>query len=301
VRKKERQDKKFLFGGLAWDVPNLSGDFHAADAKDKERTSPTTLTHWSGKDCSDLHPGCTHEYRTYSDGKAAFYIALRSELRKAFPGRKLVYMLEPYRMYEHWIAVIEKRPDRNKLMEDTLVVSEGGGRFVFEFADDPRVFRSGILQRDWAGSTVPNDHEFPVIKEVAAKAGIHGSWFGWFGRFNAPGKPMDNIYEIPRWEQLARAVANWDNLNGVPLSERKWDGHTYTSPNSCLSDTVIYSRQPKTQKLFVVILDPSASIPLKAGEKIVSIQKADNFFCESGDASAELSVNGSIIRPRRAR
>jgi hypothetical protein len=62
---------------------------------------------------------------------------------------------------------------------------------------------------------------------------------------------------------------------------------------------VIYSRQPGTQKLFVVILDASASIPLKAGERIVAIQKADNFFCEAGNASGQFSVQGNIVRQKQ--
>jgi hypothetical protein len=47
------------------------------------------------------------------------------------------------------------------------------------------------------------------------------------------------------------------------------------------------------------ILDASASIRLKAGENIVAIQKADNFFCEAGNASGEFSVEGNVVRVKR--
>lgn len=92
------------------------------------------------------------------------------------------------------------------------------------FADDPRIFKSGLLTRDWVGIIVPDEHGFDKIRETAAKAAIHGSWFGWFGRFSHQSDPRNNIHQIARWEQLARAFTGWENLNGVPLEKRKWDG-----------------------------------------------------------------------------
>lgn len=108
---------------------------------------------------------------------------------------------------------------------------------------------------------------------------------------------MKHIYEVPNWLQLIRMVANWDNLNGVNLIARRWDGYAYISPNSRIDDNIIYSRQPKTQKLFVVFLNDKGEIRLNPGEKVVSIKRVDNFFCETTDASEELKVEGNKIRP----
>jgi hypothetical protein len=93
-------------------------------------------------------------------------------------------------------------------------------------------------------------------------------------------------------------VANWDNLNGVNLTARRWDGSTYISPNSRIDDNIIYSRQPQTQKLFVVFLNDKGEIKLNPGEKVVSIKRVDNYFCETTDASEELKVEGNIIKPQ---
>jgi hypothetical protein len=84
-------------------------------------------------------------------------------------------------------------------------------------------------------------------------------------------------------------------LNGVPLNQRNWNGKEYLSTNSKISDDLIYSRQPKTQKLFAVFMNSSGTIPLKPGEKIVSIKKVDNYFCETEDASSDFNVSGDKI------
>ena len=292
----ERPGKKFLFGGLAWDVPDLTGDFNAFKGNPPRRAQ-VTLAHWTGKDCAALAEGTTHEYSTYSDGKAAYYLKLKQLGRQEFPGRPLIYMVEPWRIYEEFVAPVEKRSDRDQLMADLFVTAEGGGTRALEFVDDTRIFQSGILARDHTGSTVPGDHDFAIIKQIAGKAAIHGEWFGWFGRFSSYEKPINNIYEIPHWEQLARELANWDNLNAVPLKNRIWDEQAYTSPNSGINENVVYSRQPKTQKLFAVFLNSSGSIPLKPGEKVLSIKRVDNFFCESEDGNVDLTVSGNKIIP----
>jgi hypothetical protein len=107
---------------------------------------------------------------------------------------------------------------------------------------------------------------------------------------------MKHIYEVPNWLQLIRVVANWDNLNGVNVTARRWDGYAYISPNSRIDDNIIYSRQPQTQKLFVVFLNGKGEIRLNPGEKVVSIKRVDNFFCETTDALEELKVEGNKVR-----
>ncbi len=299
VRSKERPEKKFLFGGFAWDVPQLTGDFHAF-VGNPPRRKQVTLAHWTGKDSAALGEGTTHEYSTYSDGKAAYMKTLKGMARNAFPGRQMTYMIEPWRIYEDWIAPIEKRADRVQLMADAFITSEGPGKMALDFVDDLRNFQSGLLTKDRTGSTVPDDHDFAIIQQIVAKAAINGAWFGWFGRLDARGKsatPMVHIYEIPHWEQLARAMANWDNLNGVPLHSRTWDGKAYTSPNSGMDKNVIYSRQPQTQQLFAVFLNSSGHIPLQPGEKVLSIKRVDNFFCESEDGSRDLTISANKIIP----
>jgi hypothetical protein len=294
-RNKEKPSKNFLFGGVAWDVPQLTGDFYGGGKQ-------ITLATWNGEDCSGLFPGNRHEFKTYSEGKARYYLALKDALKREYPGRRLNFIFEPYNFYDSWFKGIGNldHNDQLKLMEDAMITEECGRTkwaTGTEFVDDKRVFDTGLITRNNTGSTTPDNHDLASNKIIAGKAGINGSWFGWYGRFSGSGDrvPMKNIYEVPSWLQLIRVVANWDNLNDIPLADRKWDGTAYISTNSRIDDNIIYSRQPKTHKLFVVFLNGKGELKLNSGEKIVSISRVDSYFCEAGDGSKDLKVKGRKV------
>jgi hypothetical protein len=298
VKELERPAKGFLFGGLGWDEGDFTGDFSSDSAAFKQsKNTAVTLAFWTGGDSSRLYPGTSHEFTYHSDGKASFYKGLKTELKAEFPGRKLIYLWEPYNIGSDFLNELLARPDKNELMEDLLWMSEGStAATLTKFADDATLFQPGKLKRDWVGSTQPNEHRFDKIKEIVGKAGIYGSWFGWFGRFNASGTgQIDNIYEIPNWHQLARCIPSWDNLCGVPLSQRSWNGSEYKSTNSGMNSKVVYARQHETNKLFVVFMSPDGTIPLLPGDRVLSVKKVDNFFIESTPAEGELSINENSI------
>jgi hypothetical protein len=295
----ERPEKGFLFGGLSWDEADLVGDFQSDSAAFKNgQNIPVGLAFWTGGDSSRLQPGTTHEFSAHSDGKAAFYKELKTRFKQEFPGRQMIYLWEPYgiRVDQGLLHDVLARPDKDELLEDVLVMSEGSNAFTLtKWADDATLFTPGRLKRDWVGSTQPNEHRFEKIKEIVGKAGIHGSWFGWFGRFNGDVDRIDHIYDVPNWHQLARCIPSWDNLCGVPLSQRSYNVTEYRSSNSCMSDKVLYSRQHKTNKLFVVFMDPTATIPLKPGDQVLSVKRVNNFFIETSDAASELNITENTI------
>lgn len=297
----ERSEKRFLFGGLAWDVPQLTGDFFGNGKQ-------VSLSFWNGKDSSALFPGTTHEYETYSEGKAAYYLAIKKAFHQTYPDRELCYIFEPYNFYDSWFKGLSRfSPSmQTELMEGAMITQESGvtkWSTGTEFVDDTRAYRSGLLARRQAGSSTPDNHDLTSNKLIVANAAINGSWVNWYGRFSGSGDriPMKNIYEVPNWLQLIRMVANWDNLNGVSVTARRWDGSVYISPNSRMDDHIIYSRQPETQKLFVVFFDAKGEIKLNPGEKIVSIKSVDKYFCETADASKELKVDGNRVKPNPIR
>jgi hypothetical protein len=294
----EHPERGFLFGGLSWDEPDITGNFKSDSAAFKNSSNTSvSLAFYTGGDSSRLHPGTTHEFVFHSDAKAAFYKELKSRFKQEFPGRKMVYQWEPYNINSDALHLILERPDKDVLLEDVLWVSEGGNAFTLtKFADDATLFEPGKLTRDWVGSTQPNEHRFDKIKEIVGKAGIHGSWFGWFGRFNEQGTgQINNIYDVPNWHQLARCIPSWDNLCGVPLSQRSFIGGVYLSSNSSMSNKVLYSRQHKTNKLFVVFMDPTATIPLIPGDQVLSVKRVDNYFIETTDAASELNITDNTI------
>jgi hypothetical protein len=57
----------------------------------------------------------------------------------------------------------------------------------------------------------------------------------------------------------------------------------------------MYSRHPKTGKLFAVFLTLSGVITLNTGEKVTSVERTDGFFIESGDGSADVNIVGNEI------
>jgi hypothetical protein len=292
---KEKADKNFLFGGLAWDVPDVTGGFYA-------NGKPSTLNYWIGKDSCALLKGNTHQYNTYSEGKAVYFSAIRQAASVEFSGRLLNCIYEPYDPYS-FIKGIEKLAffRQSAMLENSFVTEECGNTAWAtgtEFVDDSRLFISGLVSKDRMGSTTPDNHDLKNNLTIASKAAINGAWFNWYGRFSGSGDnvSMSNIYEVPNWLQLIRVVANWDNLNGIPISNRSINGTSYTSLNSRMDENLIYSRQPETQKLFVVFLNNYGEITLNPGEKIVSIKQVDTIFRETVEGSADLSVVGNKIR-----
>ncbi len=294
VKDRERPAHGFLFSGMTWDVPQLTGDFWTGIAG--PNGAQVNLKHWTGTDSSVLHPGITHEYATFSDGYAAFYKQLRQRLAAEFPDRHISFMVEPYAPYRDWIAHVKDRADVAELMPE-LVYQENGST---DFAMDERIFASGLITRDRVGCTTPDVHGEPDNRRLAALAGVNGSWFNWYFRFGGTGDGIDyrHVHEMPAWLQLVRVVPNWDNLARVELRERTWDGSVYRSPNGVMDGHVIGARNPYTGKIFVVFLDGRGVFTLRPGESVVSIRRADPWFGEGEDGSADLEVRDGTIRLR---
>ena len=144
--KLEKKDRRFLFGGLAWDVPEVSGLFYA-------NHKPTPLSHWTGSDSTAQWPGAVHQYKTYNEGKAAYFNTVKDAARARFPDRKLGFIFEPYPIYR-WIADVEKlEPScQARLFADALIAQESGKTpwsTGTEFVDERRIFKSGF---DYQGS-----------------------------------------------------------------------------------------------------------------------------------------------------
>ncbi|MDR1222228.1 MAG: hypothetical protein LBL07_05035, partial [Tannerella sp.] len=244
----ERRERGFEFGGYAWDVPQLTGDFW--DTIQSSGGNQVTLAYWTGHDSGDRHPDVTHEYKTYSDGHAAFYKTLRKKTGERFPDAR--FIVEPWEPYEDWLAHIENRPDANELTVDLIVQEKDG----IDFATDKNVLKSGLTDYSKLGCTSPNLYSEAGNREVAGTAASLGSAFGWFGRFGGTGDMPDykSVRQVPARLKLVRMIPNWENLHRTPLEQRNWDGEVYSSPKSHISENVIYSIQPRTDKLFVVFL-----------------------------------------------
>jgi hypothetical protein len=285
----ERKENNFLLGGFAWDVPQLPGDFWDTIY---EKGHQITLAFWTGGDYAYQPDGVKFDYKTYSDGHAAFYKDLFSKTRKEFPDAR--FMIEPWIIWDTWFAEIKDRPDAKEITPDIVAQEKEGTNFV----TDERIFNTGLITKDRVVSTNPNRFGEKDNREVAAVAAINGAWFSWFGRFGGTGDMPNfrNVYELPARLQLVRRVANWENLNSIPLSKRSWDGNIYRSPLSYISQDIIWSTHSKTGKIFAVWLSQQGIVQLPASSKLKSVFRADSLFIESRDGRADIQVTDNGLK-----
>ena len=288
----------FTFAGYMKDETRLMGSFYTWDSGQNKEVA-ARLSQWTGTDSGLVHGTITHEYATFDEGMVAYYKKLNSRMKQEFPNAK--WILEPYRIYnsvgvysEEWIKSIKDRADKNELIPDMLFQEALGTEFV----DDTNIYNSGVsVTKDMVGSTQPNSVGEDKNRLYAAKAGINGAWYNWFGRFGGTGDMprFNEITEVYPRLKLIRLIPNWDNLRNIPLSQRNWNNSatdpiysskkntTDPNPTSYFDSHVMYSRQWKNNKLFAVFNDATTPIKLNPNETITSIQCVDGYFIESGD------------------
>ncbi len=290
----------FTCGGYIIESPALCGNFFTWDSA-QNKCVRTSLTAWTGAESGLVHDAITHEYSTYSDGVAAFYKKLNTRMREEF-GSDAKWILSPWEIYneanggnaDEWVYQIKSRADYADLTPDMITTRSANTNFV----DNAKNFNSGpAITKDMSGITQQNKVQEYENRLFAAKAGINGAWYHWLRRFGDSGD-MSNFTQItevyPRLK-LVRCIPNWDNLNAVLLADRSWDGSIYQSTKSYISSDVMYSRHPKTGKLFAVFLTTTGVIKLNAGETVTSVQSADGYFMEGGDGSSDVTISGSEI------
>lgn len=292
VQRIERPDKNFIFGGYAWDVPQLAGDFWDTIQvwDNKHLGSQITLAYWTGSDSGSRHPDVSHEYKTYSDGHAAFYKALYKKTREQYPNAR--FIMEPYRIYNNWINEIADRKDAKELMPDILLQEEAGTAF----ATKDSIYKVGLINRENVGVTAPITDE-TRNREIAALAAVNGSIFGWSGRFgnDSNGKRYKHIDQIPSWLQLIRSIPGWENKNGTPLSTRKWKNGIYSSPTAYISSEVIYAVQPETGRIFIVFSDIKGIAPFPHWKQGMQIYQTNDMFLEEKTANKDIRISKKKI------
>ncbi|MBF8264796.1 MAG: hypothetical protein HW384_660 [Dehalococcoidia bacterium] len=308
IRGYEDKTVGFTFAGCMYDMPTLSGSFVKWNA-DSSSNNFVNLSYWTGSNSSLVHDSITHEYSTYTEANVAFYKQLNTTLKKEWPDAK--WVIEPYFLYasywdvNDWVYQIKNRPDKDALTPD-LILQEGAGT---QFVDDSNIFNSGVnITRGMVGISSTIKREEYLHRLYAAKAGINGAWYTWFGLWGFKGATPHflSITEVYPRVKLIRCIPNWDNLNGIATASRSWNNSTtdpiynsydsYNNQQSYIDGNVMYSRHPKTEKLFAVFLTTNGIINLKTNETVVSMQHADGYFIESGDASADFDITGTKIR-----
>jgi len=282
----ESANLKFHFGGYAWDVPGLEGDFWTEFGG-----TPTNLAYWTGGDFGIIYGNNVHNYATHSDGTAEFYKALFKATRAKYSRMKVIY--EPYYIWGNWINVIKNRVDAKEIMPDVLSQEDSS----IDFLDDDSIYKTNLIDKEHTMSTTPNNFSEQANRVNAAKLAVNKSWFNFFGRFGGTGDMPNymNIQNVPTRLKLIRVLPNWENMNNTPVTDRKWDGTVYESGNAYASDSAICVLQPKTSKLFVVFLKAEGVITLPAGKKVKNVYKTDSLLCETSDGMSDLIFMDNVM------
>ncbi|MCF6157330.1 MAG: hypothetical protein E3K32_01885 [wastewater metagenome] len=297
IKRYENSYLSFTFGGYILNEPKLTGNFYRLDENGKN--IPVSLSHWTGMNSGLVHGTITHEYVTYSDGLAAFYKILRMRIAQEFPDAK--WITRSTWLYNEidnneWLYQIKDRADRDELVPDML--SQGSSQNT-DFVDNANIFNIGLpVTKGDVGNSHASDVDGYKNRLIAAKAGINGAWFNWFGQFSDDEDRSDSqsITEVSPGLKLIRCIPNWDNLNNVPLIDRSWDGNIYQSTKSYASKDVIYSQHPRTGGLFAVFLTTGGVIKIREDEVVTSVQRTDDFFTESGDGFSDVTITDTEIR-----
>jgi hypothetical protein len=313
VKSLEDLSVNFRFGGYAWDVPDLEGDWWTERQAGYTGTSWTcgsrpcagngvTLGAWNnGVDSGAIHSGITHEYATYSNGRAAMMVKLFSETKKVFPNMKLIY--EPYHLYD-WIKVVQARSDKLQLMPtDSVLLSQESGDSVsndIEFLTDTRIYTSGLVTKDYVAWTSPDNHDQSRNLVVVGNAAIAGSWMGYYGRFGGTdGTPnYQSVKDVPYKLRLLRVIDNWENMNAVPLASRVWNSSSkvYSSSVSHADMNVIYSVHPKTGAYYAVVLNKDVGkIKLPTGVTVKEVYNVNDLFQKNIRADSDFTIVGNEL------
>ena len=256
------------FAGYLFDDGSLKGEFQRLDASGRRYMS--TLYQLTGQADSGLqHGSMTYDHATYSRASLAFFKQLQSQAKLKYPDMK--WGLEPYWLYQkggtdatrytnEWIEEVGNaaETDRAGVNPDMLMQEGSSTDFVDMFSNSivkGLADKLGII-KDMVGTDQPNTVGEYENRLYAAKAGINGAWYNWFGRFGGTGTMPDftDINEVFPRLKLIRAIPNWDNLNTIPLANRSWNGSLYQSKTnsgnlqSHISGDVMYSRHWKDRQ-----------------------------------------------------
>lgn len=280
VKKYQKLNPNFKFAGFSWDVPQPFGDFWNAQQGPKHKGGQKTLAYWTGGDFSSKHPEVKHDYATYSEGYFEFLRQLRERCDKEF-NMKVKFIVEPYNVYNDWMRYMEgdfikSKPDPKKYMAD-FVLEENG---TTDFVDDKRNFQSGLLDKAHVGSSTPNVWDEPQARNIAAAAATNGAWSTWFGRIGGTGNCPRYRYirDVPARLKLAKLLPVWENLNGTPLSERKYENGFYTSPNAGMTESAIWAKHPESGEVYFSIIRKNGFIPVPEGYEVDEIATLDGVF-----------------------
>lgn len=308
----------FTFAGHITDVTVFTGELFNWPVGSSSQ-SQYTMAQWTGTDSCILHGTITHEYTSYTEGMVAYYKQLNTRMQQDFPAAK--WIVDPARIYDpqntifdwhvdEYVYQIKDRADKNQLTPAMLTQEDAGDALETGFVDNASIFNSGVnITKSMVGISQSSIVDEYKNRLYAAKAGINGAWYNWFGRFGGANTMPDfsAVTAVYPRLKLIRCIPNWDNLNNIGTSSRSWDGTTgvyvATVGNgtwSFMGSWTMYSRNWKRPTEMVICVQGTSSaqlgtVTVRSGESVSKIWLCDEFGSRSTEASSDWIRSGQQI------
>lgn len=140
---------------------------------------------------------------------------------------------------------------------------------------------------------------FQHALSASITAATQGSWLGWYGEYNVQDLAPNGSLMFTNDHQLLKVIPNWDNLAGVPLTQRSFDAATnvYHSPTSHAAADLIYSRRYDTGEVYAVYRELTAAITVPQDATIATAVFTDSIFAKTQqDAISCLRHEGTQLQ-----
>ena len=229
--------QNYICTGINFDTPRLWGTFNYYSSGNVI----TSLNYWNGTDsCSSNHVsvmGVTHNYATYSDGKAQFVLQLKQRIIDEYGMCKIVG--GPWLIYgtdtankDEWINQASQRSDWEETQLD-LILSETSANNTF-YDDYPLISSVVVpMPRNILGSCeVQNYANYTKQRRTAALCAITGGWYQIPMHF---GDAANSIVDLPPRQKMVRLLPGWCNLSDVGTSNCTWDGNTFSATKASIA------------------------------------------------------------------
>jgi hypothetical protein len=293
----ENESIGWVFGGYAWDVPDLTGDWWSY----RQTAGGVTidLSYWNdGIESGKLHDGISHEYYTYSEATATLYKKLFTETKKTHPDMKIYY--QPYNVYS-FIKTMQNRSDKLELMpaNEVFLCQESADSPTDDvrFLTDQRIYDSGLITKGYVCNDNPDNHDIDRSLILAGATAQNGAWMGFFGRFGGTNEAIayQTIRDVPARLKLIRILPNWENLNHVSHEDRVWnkDLMFYQSPKSYADIGVITTTNPVNQRIYAVVLEEGYGVKT-FGETLEKVYLTNEFFEPTTETTDYSIIEGEV-------
>ncbi|MFT4095291.1 MAG: hypothetical protein QM640_16800 [Niabella sp.] len=278
IQKIEVANAAFKFAGLAWDVPQLSGDFWSNSQKKQGRQ--VALSYWTGK---------TSDKTGYETGKKKYYTQLFKSVRSIYPNARMI--MEPYNLYTDWLQYMEAAD--TACMPDILAQESAGTAFLSEERIQKHPL-SGYFNLAYTSPDLASNNEYLM---AAGDLAVHGIWFNWFGRFGGSGAAPNykSVTDVPVFFRLIRAFTSWENLNGTALPERTFKNGAYKSPTAYFSSDLLWAVQPVSKKIYGVFVTTRKGIPVLPGAPKLRVYVLNDLMGTGREITSAFSSDGSNI------